>query len=80
MQVAIDSMEPNDFADMFYSRFPEESARMVELYKPEDVVEFVKQIPGAEGSAILRRDGADWIENMFSAVRTKKGATKDAAE
>jgi hypothetical protein len=71
LQGAIDAMEPEDFANMFFDRFPEQASRVVALHKPDDVVEMVKTIPGSDASPILRRDGQVWIKKMFAAVKQK---------
>ena len=69
MEMAINmGMEPDDFAQRFIAGYRDSAIRMIQLYKPADVTSFVKTLPGADMSAILRRDGTKFVTGLWSSI------------
>lgn len=81
MEMAINmGMEPTDFAQRFIAGYRDAAIRMIQLYKPADVTSFVKTLPGADMSAILRRDGAKFVTGLWSAIEKQTQGPAQAAQ
>jgi hypothetical protein len=59
---------PEGFARQFHKQFPEQSVQLAQQFQPDDAIEYVRSIPQAAGSPILRRDGKKWLEKMWPAI------------
>ena len=55
-------------AQRFIAGYRDSAIRMIQLYKPADVTSFVKTLPGADMSAILRRDGTKFVTGLWSSI------------
>jgi len=66
---------PKEFAKRFHQQFPEQSVQLAQRYKPQDAVEYVRSIPQATGSPILRRDGGKWLDKMWPAILEVAGVS-----
>lgn len=71
------SFPPKEFAKQFYQQFPEQSVKLAQRYKPQDAVDYVRSIPQAAGSPILRRDGGKWLDKMWPAILEVAGVSAD---
>lgn len=81
MEMAINmGMEPTDFAQRFIAGYRDAAVRMIQLYKPTDVTGFVKTLPGADMSAILRRDGTKFVTGLWSAIEKQTQGAAQAAQ
>lgn len=67
-------LEPADFAARFRQLAPTESALMVQTYKPEDVINMVRGLPGSDASSILRPDGQQFVEALWKALKSAPAA------
>jgi hypothetical protein len=73
-------MEPSDFASRFISGYREAAVQMVTVYKPEDVSAFVTTLPGADRSAILRRDGSKFLTGLWAEIKKQTGQSSATAQ
>jgi hypothetical protein len=65
---------PKEFAQRLYEQLPEQSMHLVQGFTPEDAIEYVRSIPEAAGSPILRRDGAKWLHKLWPAILEVAGS------
>jgi hypothetical protein len=63
--------DPGEFATMFFAQFPGDAGKLATDFGPDDAVTFVKGIPIAAASPVLRRDGKKWLEKLWESMRAK---------
>lgn len=81
LEMAINmGMEPADFAQRFLAGYRDAAIRMIQVYKPTDVTSFVKTLPGADMSAILRRDGTKFVNGLWTAIESQTKVPAQAAQ
>lgn len=67
---AVDSglVSPEQFAALMAEQHPEHAAALISAYTPDDVISYVKTLPGGDGSSITRRDGVAYVQKLFDAL------------
>jgi len=61
-------VDPAGFANIYVPQFPEQAQLLFQQFKPEEVVEMIRGIKGAEKSPILRREGGKWLQALWKAI------------
>jgi len=61
-------MEASIFAGLFRDTYPEAATRMVQNFSPAEITEAIQNLEGSEESAILRRDGQKWLQDLWTAL------------
>lgn len=62
-------MTAGDFAQQFFNRYPQQATVLVQKFTPKQVVEYVMAVPGGDMSAIARRDGAKFLDELWAGVK-----------
>lgn len=62
-------VEPSGFADLMVAQYTDGASALVTNFTPKEVSEAVAGVPGAEASPLLRRDGKQWLDKLFVAIK-----------
>lgn len=57
-----------EFGELFVDQFPAEAERLVKNFEPQEIVDAIKAIHGAEMSPILSRDGQKWLQGLWKGI------------
>lgn len=68
-------MDASVFAEAMVGQFREGANTLVQHFTPTEVVETLKNFPGAEISPLLRRDGQRWLEQLWKELEKQLKAT-----
>jgi hypothetical protein len=72
-------MAPSDFAQQFFSRYPQQATVLVQRFTTKQVVDYVLQVPGGDMSAIARRDGAKFLEELWAGIKKLAKSQQNAS-
>lgn len=80
LERAIDAgLQPDIFAQAVIQNFPEQAQALVTNFKPEQITEVTRSIPGGAVSSILRQDGKAFVKRVWQSIATKLGAQPEGA-
>lgn len=81
LERAIDAGVPAEmFAQAVIQNFPDQAKVLVSTFKPEQIVDVTRSIPGGSVSSILRQDGKAFVKRVWQAIATKvDGSTEGTA-
>jgi hypothetical protein len=57
--------DPRDFGRLFVQSYPQAARRLALEFQPEDAVQLVASVPEALQSPVLRRDGKQWLQQLW---------------
>lgn len=62
-------MTSGDFAQQFFNRYPQQAATLVRTFTTKQVIDYVLAVPGGDMSAIARRDGAKFLDELWAGIK-----------
>ena len=61
-------VDPAGFANLYVPQFPQQAQLLVQDFKPEEIVDMIRRIEGAEKSPLLRREGGKWLQALWKEI------------